>query len=49
MVEAMPEEQVKYMTDKIPMKRCGSLEEIAHIASFIVSPGRASPPDSRLT
>jgi 3-oxoacyl-[acyl-carrier protein] reductase len=39
MVEAMPEEQVKYMTDKIPMKRCGSLEEIAHIASFIVSPG----------
>lgn len=39
MVEAMPEEQVKYMTDKIPMKRCGTLDEIAHIATFIVSPG----------
>ncbi|MBX3278088.1 MAG: SDR family oxidoreductase [Acidobacteria bacterium] len=39
MVEAMPESQVKYMTDKIPMKRCGTLEEIAHIAAFIVSPG----------
>lgn len=39
MVEAMPEAQVKYMTDKIPMKRCGTLEEIAHLALFIVSPG----------
>lgn len=39
MVEAMPPEQVKYMTDKIPMKRCGTLDEIAHMASFIVSPG----------
>jgi 3-oxoacyl-[acyl-carrier protein] reductase len=39
MVEAMPAEQVKYMTDKIPMKRCGTLEEIAHMAAFIVSPG----------
>ena len=39
MVEAMPEAQVKYMTDKIPMRRCGTLEEIAHIATFIVSPG----------
>jgi 3-oxoacyl-[acyl-carrier protein] reductase len=38
MVEALPEEQVRYMTDKIPMKRCGTLEEIAHIAAFIVSP-----------
>jgi 3-oxoacyl-[acyl-carrier protein] reductase len=38
MVEAMPEAQVKYMTDKIPMKRCGTLEEIAHMAEFIVSP-----------
>jgi 3-oxoacyl-[acyl-carrier protein] reductase len=41
MVDAMPEEQVKYMTDKIPMKRCGTLEEIAHMAAFIVSPGTA--------
>jgi len=39
MVDAMPEEQVKYMTDKIPMKRCGTLNEIAHMAAFIVSPG----------
>ena len=38
MVEAMPAAQVKYMTDKIPMKRCGTLEEIAHMAAFIVSP-----------
>jgi len=39
MVDAMPEEQVKYMTDKIPMKRCGTLDEIAHISAFILSPG----------
>lgn len=39
MVEALPETAVKYMTDKIPMKRCGTLEEIAHMAAFIVSPG----------
>ena len=39
MVEALPEEQVKYMTDKIPMKRCGTLDEVAHLAAFIVSPG----------
>lgn len=39
MVDALPAEQVKYMTDKIPMKRCGTLEEIARLAAFIVSPG----------
>lgn len=38
LVDAMPGEQVKYMTDKIPMKRCGTLEEIASIALYIVSP-----------
>ncbi|MBS1810581.1 MAG: SDR family oxidoreductase [Acidobacteria bacterium] len=38
MVDALPEEQVKYMTDKIPMKRCGTLEEIANLAAYIVSP-----------
>lgn len=38
MVEAMPPAQVTYMTDKIPMKRCGTLEEIADMAAFIVSP-----------
>lgn len=39
MVDALPESQVTYMTDKIPMKRCGTLEEIANIVAFIVSPG----------
>jgi 2-dehydro-3-deoxy-L-rhamnonate dehydrogenase (NAD+) len=38
LVDAMPEAQVKYMTDKIPMKRCGTLEELAHLAAYIVSP-----------
>ena len=38
LVEAMPESQVKYMTDKIPMKRCGTLEELANMVAFIVSP-----------
>ena len=37
MVDAMPAEQVKYMTDKIPMKRCGTLEEVAALAMYIVS------------
>jgi 3-oxoacyl-[acyl-carrier protein] reductase len=38
MVEAMPAEQVKYMTDKIPMQRCGTMDEFATMAAFIVSP-----------
>ena len=38
LVDAMPAEQVKYMTDKIPMKRCGTLEEMAGLAAYIVSP-----------
>jgi 2-dehydro-3-deoxy-L-rhamnonate dehydrogenase (NAD+) len=38
MVEAMPDEQVRYMTDKIPMKRCGTLEEVANLALYVVSP-----------
>jgi len=37
LVDVMPEEQVRYMTDKIPMKRCGTLEEFAGMAAFIVS------------
>lgn len=37
MVDDMPDEQVRYMTEKIPMKRCGTLEEFAGMASFIVS------------
>jgi len=38
MVAALPDAQVKYMTDKIPMKRCGELEEAAEMISWIVSP-----------
>lgn len=38
MVDAMPDQQVKYMTDKIPMKRCGSIEEISGLAAYIGSP-----------
>lgn len=38
MVDDMPPEQVKYMTDKIPMKRCGTIDEIASIVLFMVSP-----------
>ena len=38
MVAKMPPEQVKYMTDKIPMGRCGTVDEIATLAEFIVSP-----------
>ena len=38
MVYAMPDDQVKYMTDKIPMGRCGSLDELVAMVEFIVSP-----------
>jgi 3-oxoacyl-[acyl-carrier protein] reductase len=38
LVDAMPPEQVKYMTDKIPMKRCGTLDEVANLSLYIVSP-----------
>ncbi|MBC7507155.1 MAG: SDR family oxidoreductase [Ferruginibacter sp.] len=38
LVDALPEEQVTYMTDKIPMKRCGTLDEVAGIVLYIVSP-----------
>ena len=38
LLDAMPGEQIKYMTDKIPMKRCGTLDEVANMAVFIVSP-----------
>ncbi|MES2005617.1 MAG: SDR family NAD(P)-dependent oxidoreductase [Bacteroidota bacterium] len=37
LVDALPEKQIKYMTDKIPMKRCGTLEEAANLVAFIVS------------
>jgi 3-oxoacyl-[acyl-carrier protein] reductase len=38
MVAALPEAQVRYMTDKIPMKRCGELDEAAAMIGWIVSP-----------
>jgi 3-oxoacyl-[acyl-carrier protein] reductase len=38
MVEHVEPAVVKYMTDRIPMKRCGTLEEVAAIAAWIVSP-----------
>jgi NAD(P)-dependent dehydrogenase (short-subunit alcohol dehydrogenase family) len=38
MVAALPDAQVKYMTDKIPMHRCGLPEEFAALCAFIVSP-----------
>jgi len=33
----MPEAQVKYMTDKVRMGRCGTLDEVASLACWIVS------------
>jgi 2-dehydro-3-deoxy-L-rhamnonate dehydrogenase (NAD+) len=38
MVAALPEAQITYMTEKIPMKRCGELEEAAAMIGWIVSP-----------
>jgi len=38
MVAALPDAQVKYMTDKIPMHRCGELDEAAAMIAWIVSP-----------
>lgn len=37
LVDALPEKQVKYMTDKIPMKRCGTLDEVANLVAYVVS------------
>lgn len=37
LVAAMPDAQVKYMTDKIPMKRTGEIAEIAALAAFAAS------------
>ena len=38
MVAALPDATVKYMTDKIPMRRCGELDEAAAMIAWIVSP-----------
>ncbi len=38
MVDTLPEQTVTYMTDKIPMKRCCELDEVARMIAWIVSP-----------
>ena len=38
MVDVLPAETVTYMTDKIPMKRCYELDEVARMIAWIVSP-----------
>jgi 3-oxoacyl-[acyl-carrier protein] reductase len=38
MVEALPQAVITYMTDKIPMKRCGELLEAAQMIAWILSP-----------
>jgi NAD(P)-dependent dehydrogenase (short-subunit alcohol dehydrogenase family) len=38
LLNEMPAEQLKYMTDKIPMKRCGTMKELVDTVLFIVSP-----------
>ena len=38
MVDAMPPEQVSYMTAKIPMQRCAQIDELVAIVAFAVSP-----------
>lgn len=37
MVENMEPTQVDYMTSRIPMKRCGTLDEVSALATWIVS------------
>jgi len=37
MVDVLPPEQVKYMTDKIPMKRTGEIDEISALVCFVAS------------
>lgn len=41
LVDAMPPEQVRYMTEKIPMGRLGTLDEIAQLIAFAISPATA--------
>ncbi len=38
MVAALPPEQVDYMTSRIPMRRCGTLDEVAEMAGWVLSP-----------
>ena len=36
--DKMPQAQIDYMTSKTPMSRCGTLQEFADMATYIVSP-----------
>jgi len=36
-LNSIPKKQIMYMTSKIPMKRCGKLNEIAMLISWIIS------------
>ena len=38
LVEALPQATVDYMTEKIPMRRCGELREVASCIAWIISP-----------
>lgn len=38
LVEAMPTSQVEYMTSRIPMGRCGTLDEVAESIAWALSP-----------
>ena len=38
MVDAMPQAQVDHLTDKIPMQRTGTLQEVADMVTFALSP-----------
>ncbi len=38
LVDALPQATVDYMTAKIPMRRCGELDEVAKMIAWIVSP-----------
>ena len=38
LVDALPQATVDYMTAKIPMRRCGTLEEVAAMIAWIISP-----------
>ena len=38
MVDALPQAQVDYMLEKIPMRRCGTLDEVADAVAWAVSP-----------
>jgi len=38
LVDALPDATVSYMTEKIPMRRCGELYEAAAMIAWILSP-----------